>query len=106
PDQVRFVEGRAPETAVLPPETRAAAEAALGGDVSRLVTAPPVVVEIALSRGAARLLELRSGDQLDVGPLDGGALPHLHLVVTGLFEPRDPAAELWEIDPSALRPLT
>ena len=105
PGQVRFVEGREPRDALVAGETLAAAEVARQGNLGRLATAPPVTVEVALSTGAARLLELRTGDEVVIGLLDGVGLPPVRLVVTGLFEPRDPAAELWELDPSALRPL-
>jgi putative ABC transport system permease protein len=105
PGAVRFVEGRPPRTATAPPETLRAARAADAGDLSLLPAAPPVTVEIALSTSAAELLSLRTGDELVVGLLNGAGLPELRLVLTGLFEPRDPAAELWQVDPSALRPL-
>jgi putative ABC transport system permease protein len=104
PGEVRFVDGRPPRTATAPPATVRAAAAADDGDLSLLPTAPPVTVEIAMSTSAADLLALRTGDQLVVGELDGNSLPPFRLVLTGLFEPRDPGGELWQLDPAALRP--
>jgi putative ABC transport system permease protein len=105
PDQVRFVDGRPPERAEAPQATLRAAAAADAGDVTQLPVAPPVTVEIAMSTGAARLMALQTGDELVVRLLDGTGLPEFRLVVTGLFEPLDPAGEFWELDPAALQPF-
>lgn len=105
PGKVRFVAGTPPRTGVAPPETLRAADAAATGNLAPMLTAPPLRLEVAVSRSAAELMRLAVGDDLLTGVPTGIDLPKFRLVVSGIYEPADPADEFWQLRPSALHPL-
>ncbi len=95
-DRVRVAEGRLPEGAQEVPPIRPQAP----GEQFR----PLVVLDVALTRAAAKAMSLRLGQLVDVQPWSAYVGSDLRLRLVGLLEPVDAADPFWADEQYALAP--
>ena len=66
----------------------------------------PLVLEAIIPLEAAERSGVEVGDRLAVVPYWTDVIPHAHVVVSGIFETKDPGSEFWYLDTRAFQAST